>query len=299
MKNAKKVIALLLAVLTFVSVATFGVSAADETTTPPASTTSSVLAKIVAENCTKKLSGDKIEIAANDAKATEIKASAGTAEWTAEAPVVVADGIATVTYNAFHFTTKEDGTTEVVNKAEAKVNIDGKDYVVSFVFKGEDEKAHRYNEKVGDKVDPTYDEEGYQIYKCVCGETARKDKVAKLPGKVTAVKCGADIGIAKKGSAKIVPVIDMLGETKYTVTYKSSDEKIATVNEKGEVTGIAIGKVEITCTVKDAQGNTVEDKVNVKVSYSLVQWILVAAEAIASSWVFVWDLILDALGLMK
>ncbi len=296
MTKAKKLLALLLAVLTVVSFATLGVSADDAT--PPAATTS-VLDKIIAENCTKKLSGDKIEIASADAKAKEIKVSAGTAEWTAEAPVSVVDGIAKVTYEGFHFATKEDATNELVNKAEAKVVIDGKEYTVVFSFAGEDKDFHRYNEKVGEAVKPTYDEEGYTIYKCVCGALARKDKVNKLPGKVTKVNAGIDLSVAKEGSVKIEPKIELLGETKYNVTYKTSDEKIAKVNEKGEVTGIAVGKAVITVTVKDAAGNTVEDTVNVKVTYTLIQWILVAVEAIISGSVFVWDLILDALGLMK
>ncbi len=122
--------------------------------------------------------------------------------------------------------------------------------------------------------------------------TSSKDKVEK-------VDCGADFDISKESTAKINPKVAIKGDPEYTVAYSTSDEKIATVNEKGEVTGVAIGKAVITCTVKDNHGNTVTDTVNVKVSYSFVQWILVAAEACVSYAYFVFDLVLVVFGFAK
>ena len=251
-----------------------------------------------------KVVSGKIEITA-DAKSAKITiADTDVVEIATEGTGIKNDaGEYSLAYADAHKVTETDeegNIKKATSTVTTKVAVDGiGTFDLVLVFVGDDADGHRYNEKVGEKVAPTYDEEGYQIYKCICEKTARKDKVNKLPGKVTKVNGGVDLSVAKEGAVKIEPKIDMLGETKYTVTYKSSDEKIATVNEKGEVTGVATGKAVITITVKDASGNTVEDKVNVKVTYTLVQWILVAIEAIVTGSVFVWDLILDALGLMK
>ena len=313
MTKAKKLLALLLAVLTFVSVAVVGVHAEevkDETTTKTETTTAAptgaaaAIAKLFVEGAAKKVVSGKIEITA-DAKSAKITIA------DTDVVDIVVDGTAikneageySLAYADAHKVTETDENGNIkkaTSKVETKVTVDGfGTFDLILAFTGDDADGHRYNEKVGEKVAPTYDEEGYTIYKCVCGALARKDKVNKLPGKVTKVNAGIDLSVAKEGSVKIEPKIELLGETKYNVTYKTSDEKIAKVNEKGEVTGIAVGKAVITVTVKDAAGNTVEDTVNVKVTYTLIQWILVAVEAIITGSVFVWDLILDALGLMK
>lgn len=304
MTKAKKIIALILAAVTIFSITTVMVNAEDTTgatnetttSTPTTETTtpSTTLDAINIVGGTQKVSGDKITITA-DAKATEVKVYKNdTVSFDAQAPFTVDNGVLVVTYDAWH----KDAESKVVNKAECTITVDGKVYAASVVFTGEDAEAHRYEKSLG-KTDATYEAEGYELFECTCGAQARKNKVAKLPGKVVKVNCGPDLGIAKDASGKIVANVEMLGEAKYTVTYATSDDKVVTVNEKGEIKGVAIGRATITCTVKDAQGTTVTDTVDVKVSYSLVQWILVAAEAYFSGVVFIFDLILDALGLMK
>ncbi len=316
MTKAKKLLALLLAVLTFVSVAVIGVSAEDaktetpsgETTTKTETTTAAptgaaaAIAKLFVEGATKKVVAGKIEITADVKSAKITVADTDVVDIAVDGTAIKNEaGEYSLTFADAHKVEKNEKgeITKASSKVETKVAVDGfGTFDIIFVFTGEDANGHRYEKSLG-KTEPTHYEEGYELFECICGAQGRKNKVAKLPGKVTKVNGGVDVSVAKKGTYKIEPKIDMLGEPKYTVTYKSSDEKIATVNEKGVVTGVAIGKAVITCTVKDDAGNTVEDKVNVKVTYSLIQWILVAAEAIITGSVFVWDLILDALGLMK
>ena len=301
MTKAKKLLALLLAVLTVVSFATLGVSAEDPATTPEAPSVEAqktILESISADGCEEKLTDNKVTLTAA-ANVKEIKVLSDGVEWECVAPVEKDEnGSIIISYDKFHYATKEDGTKEVTNKAEATATFDGKTYTVVFTFAGEDANGHRYDKFI-EKVEPTYTSDGGDKYECICGAQGMKNRVNKLPGTVAKVNGGVDLSVAKKGTIKIEPKLEIIGEPKYTVTYKSSDEKIATVNEKGEVTGVAVGKAVITITVKDDAGKTVEDTVNVKVTYTLIQWILVAVEAIISGSVFVWDLILDALGLMK
>lgn len=320
MTNAKKLLALLLAVLTFVSVAVIGVHAEEaktetttgETTTekptekPTLSPAAKALEALFIKGATGKVVSGKIEITA-DAKTAEITvADTDKVDIVSEdaALKLVDDKFSVAFVDAHKVEINENGEYgKGTNKVVGKVTVDGiGEFDITFDFVGEDANGHRYNKKIGEAVKPTHDEFGYTIYECNCGAQARKDKVDKLPGKVTKVNCGPDLSVAKEGTIKIEPKVDTLGDPKYTVTYKSSDEKIATVSEKGVVTGIATGKATITCTVTFTEAGktvTVTDTVNVKVTYTLIQWILVAVEAIVTGSVFVWDLILDALGLMK
>lgn len=316
MTNAKKLLALLLAVLTFVSVAVIGVHAEDantetttgETTTekpteaPTLSPAEKALEALFIKGATGKVVAGKIEITA-DVKSAEITvADTDKVDIVSDdaALKLVEDKFSVAFADAHKVEKNEKGELgKGTNKVAGKVTVDGiGEFDITFDFAGEDANGHRY-EKFVEKVEATYTSDGGDKYECICGAQGMKNRVNKLPGKVTKVNAGIDLSVAKKGTIKIEPKVDTLGEPKYTVTYKSSDEKIATVNEKGVVTGVATGKVTITVTVTDDQKNTVTDTVDVKVTYTLIQWILVAVEAIISGSVFVWDLILDALGLMK
>ena len=76
-------------------------------------------------------------------------------------------------------------------------------------------------------------------------------------------------------SSDIGMIVDADEGASYTVSYSSSDEKIATVDEKGTVYGANTGEADITCTVTDSSGNTFSDVCRVKVRYSMQQWIAV------------------------
>ncbi len=69
-------------------------------------------------------------------------------------------------------------------------------------------------------------------------------------------------------------IITGAGSSKYFVTYSSSNEKIATVDENGNVTAHQKGNAVITCTVTDVDGNTITDTCNVTVNFTFVHWLL-------------------------
>lgn len=83
-----------------------------------------------------------------------------------------------------------------------------------------------------------------------------------------------DVSLNYKKSTTINPQIDADDGVECTVTYTSSDPKIATVDENGKVTANGKGEATITCTVTDQYGNVVSDTCNVKVDYTWWQWII-------------------------
>lgn len=94
--------------------------------------------------------------------------------------------------------------------------------------------------------------------------------------KVNSVKID-DISLNYKKSKTVNPQIDADEGAKYTVTYSSSNNKVATVDQNGKVTATkkGSGSATITCTVTDEYGNTVTDTCAVKVSLSFGQILLV------------------------
>lgn len=83
-----------------------------------------------------------------------------------------------------------------------------------------------------------------------------------------------DVSLNYKKSTTINPQIDADDGVECTVTYTSSDPKVATVDENGKVTANGKGEATITCTVTDQYGNVVSDTCNVKVDYTWWQWII-------------------------
>ena len=84
----------------------------------------------------------------------------------------------------------------------------------------------------------------------------------------------SDITLNYKKSAKINPKIDAEKGTEYSVSYTSSNPKVATVDDNGTVYGAKKGSATITCTVTDSNGNTVSDTCKVTVKYTWWQWII-------------------------
>ncbi len=84
----------------------------------------------------------------------------------------------------------------------------------------------------------------------------------------------SDITMNYKKSANINPKIDVEAGTKYSVSYTSSNEKVARVDDNGNVYGAKRGSATITCTVTDSNGNSVSDTCNVTVKYSFGQWLI-------------------------
>ena len=84
----------------------------------------------------------------------------------------------------------------------------------------------------------------------------------------------SDITLNYKKSAKINPKIDAEKGTEYSVSYTSSNPKVATVDNNGKVYAAKKGNATITCTVTDSNGNTVSDTCKVTVKYSFGQWLI-------------------------
>ncbi len=98
--------------------------------------------------------------------------------------------------------------------------------------------------------------------------------VVEVKGKVSSVQV-SDVTVNKNKSTTINPNIKADTGVNYTVTYTSSNESVATVDNNGNVKGLKRGSATITCTVTDEYGNTVSDTCTVNVKYSFGQWLIV------------------------
>ena len=84
-----------------------------------------------------------------------------------------------------------------------------------------------------------------------------------------------DVTLDYKNSAVIETFVDADEGVKYTKSYVSSNTKVATVDENGNITTHGRGSATVTCTVTDEYGNTVTDTCEVTVKYTPWQWIIV------------------------
>lgn len=84
-----------------------------------------------------------------------------------------------------------------------------------------------------------------------------------------------DVTLNYKNSAVIETFVDADEGVEYTKVYSSSNEKVATVDENGNITTHGRGTATVTCTVTDEYGNKVTDTCEVTVKYSFVQWLIV------------------------
>ncbi len=90
---------------------------------------------------------------------------------------------------------------------------------------------------------------------CYITATSKADTTKKAKVKITVTATATSITITGASMVTIGKTIRLKAKVKPTtvsqeVTWQSSDEKIATVSEKGVVTGISSGKVTITATSK-------------------------------------------------
>ena len=72
--------------------------------------------------------------------------------------------------------------------------------------------------------------------------------------KVTGIKLSGTAAVAAGAATQITATVTPANATNKTVTWSSSDTKIATVDANGKVTGVKAGKVTITATAKDGSG---------------------------------------------
>lgn len=79
-----------------------------------------------------------------------------------------------------------------------------------------------------------------------------KEASTSTPVAVTGVKLNKDTLTVEKGkSGTLTATVEPNDATNKKVTWKSSDEKIATVDDQGNVTGVGVGKATITVTTED------------------------------------------------
>ena len=83
-----------------------------------------------------------------------------------------------------------------------------------------------------------------------------------------------DVEMKYKDTKQLYPIIEADDGVDYTVTYTSSDNSVARVDENGNVYAAKRGSADITVTVTDDFGNTVTDTCSVKVNYSFWQWVI-------------------------
>ncbi len=125
---------------------------------------------------------------------------------------------------------------------------------------------------------PTLTSEGTKTLYCsVCGKVIRTESIPKLTqGRVYSVKID-DISLNYKKSTTLKPSIQADSGVKYTVKYESSNAKVATVDQNGNVTATkrGSGSATITCIVTDQYGNVVKDTCKVNVSLTFGQKIIV------------------------
>ena len=125
---------------------------------------------------------------------------------------------------------------------------------------------------------PTLTSEGIKTLYCsVCGKVIRTESIPKLTqGRVYSVKID-DVSLNYKKSTTLKPNTQVDDGVKYTVKYESSNTKVATVDQNGNVTATkrGSGSATITCTVTDQYGNVVKDTCTVNVSLSFGQKIIV------------------------
>ncbi len=125
-------------------------------------------------------------------------------------------------------------------------------------------------------IEPTYEKNGEKtLYCAVCGDVIKTETIEKLPSKVTGVTLNKTVAeINYKDTFVLLPKIVMNGNIDYTVTYSSSNEEVAIVDENGNVMGVMRGNAKITCTVTDSNGNTFTNTCEVTVNFTIWQWIL-------------------------
>ncbi len=122
--------------------------------------------------------------------------------------------------------------------------------------------------------EPTYAANGVERRLCKkCGADEERD-IAKLVAKPTELLLSMnEFSMNYKQTARLFATINP-EEAAYSteVIWESSNEKVATVNEYGEVLAVGVGTA--TITARSADG-TVEDTCEITVSYSFLQWIIV------------------------
>ena len=131
--------------------------------------------------------------------------------------------------------------------------------------------GHEYKNTV---IAPDYVNGGYTIHECNrCDYSFRDSETEKLNGRVESLELGDKITMTYGASQPIdLSGLVIGGNVTYTVTYRSSAENVAIIDENGNITAKGMGSAEITVTVTDEYNNVVEDTVDIQVNFSILDW---------------------------
>ena len=114
------------------------------------------------------------------------------------------------------------------------------------------------------KITCTVTDEHGNTVKDTCTVTVNAVKI-EIPG---------NIEVQYNSPAKITPEIDVENIEDYTITYKSSDDSVATVDSNGNITTHHKGTATITCTVSDKNNHESTAKFTVNVKFKWWQWLI-------------------------
>lgn len=106
--------------------------------------------------------------------------------------------------------------------------------------------------------------------------TASQSNAAPEPqSRLTGVTCSGGTLVYKK-SMTLAPAVQTDGDVQYTLTYSSSNPKIAEVDRNGSITTRKSGTVTVTVTATNNAdpADTVETTCTVTVKYAWWQWII-------------------------
>lgn len=142
------------------------------------------------------------------------------------------------------------------------------------------EKIPAKGHTIGDWVitkEPTTSKAGERTQSCtICGQVLKTESIPKVSetNKYVYKVNVADFSMYYKKKYKIVPEITADEGAVYSVSFSSSDPKIAKVDSDGTVTAVKRGTATITATVLDSKGNAVKDTCKVTVKFTTAQCLI-------------------------
>jgi uncharacterized protein YjdB len=192
-----------------------------------------------------------------------------------------------VSQDDFYSSIEANGVDNVIVIPGENVNVSGKninyDIYISYCnssydmasFTGLADSSIKFTENSNNEIVEKADNKGdvkVAYYNAVkkTEETKKGEEIIASNSNVSAVSID-DVKMNYKSSTKLTPNITADDGAKYTVTWSSSDNKIARVDENGNVYAAKKGTATITCTVTDSNGNTVTDTSKVTVKYTFGQ----------------------------
>lgn len=102
---------------------------------------------------------------------------------------------------------------------------------------------------------------------CTANDGSKKFAICKVtvtnPIIIKSIKLTSTLNVVKGQTSPLIAIFDPINPTNKTVTWSSSNTKIATVDANGKITGVAVGTANITCTTNDGSKKSAVCKVSV------------------------------------